>query len=318
MENFTSDRENSVKYNGTQYSRSLQNRCESPLVLMNNLPPRFDASSNRTLRSPQPRLVEDRQRLFESKSRGQEQVEDFGQLPKRTVSLGPKRLLQQQQQQQKPEPPIDIAAPAAREFKTLPRFQRQDSRERAHSFNRVADALQSSLTELNNLIDAPQTPKIASDKTPKFTSYLTEAPDDLAPKNTQIEYLREASTAGHNSPEAEQTIFDWRADLMNWKASTSMNDLRSMFESKPKTGPSLDLPPQSSATLKPVRSASPNFLKNSPWQNLVNSNTQSTQPASNTNLRVYPGSDYTIRRTISTQDRSNVSRNPYRSHYGQY
>lgn len=271
-------------------------------MLMNNVPPQYD----RTTRSPQPRPLEDKSNLI-ANSYKQQEADDFGQLPKRTVSLGPRRL----KQQQPPKAPVDTATSG---FNNPSRFQRQDSRERAQSFNRMADALQSSLTELNKFIDTPPTPKIASDKAPKYTSYLTRPSDE--PQSAQISYVREATTTGHDSPEAEQTVFDWRADLMNWKASTSMNDLRSVFESKPKVGPNLDLPPQSSATLRPPRSASPNFLKNSPWQNLVASNSSSSN--SNTNLKVYPESDYTIRRTTSTQSRSNVPRNPYRSHYGQY
>lgn len=288
-------------------SQSLQTRCESPLVLMNNVPPEFDTSHNQT---PQIRLVAERSSLFENNARQHEQQQQFNQLPKRTVSLGPRRLQQQQQQQSRP---LDTST--AGNFNNPSRFQRQDSRERAQSFNKMADALQSSLSELNNLIETPQTPKFASIKPPKYTSYLTKAPDELGQAGgAQVSYAKEATT-GNGSPEAgEQTIFDWRADLMNWKASSSMNDLRSMFELKPTN---LDLPPHSSATLRPPRSASPSFLKSSPWQNqMVGSSSTRT---SNTNLKAYPEADYTIRRTTSTQVRSSNNagvRNPYRSRYG--
>lgn len=242
----------------------LYQRCASPLVLCNNLPPNFSLSR------PQPRQMSQRQHLDDDTS------SNLNQLPKRTVSLGPKRA-----------PPV-LWPPTSPSLRKEPILEVAGEFDRKRSsFSRMADELQSSLTELNNLIEGPpMTPKILT-KPPKFSSYLTHVAD------SQADYAQPCD----NSPEPSETPRP-RDDLADWKASTSVNDLRSIFEQNlTMRSPALD-----SSLQKPPLSASPNLQRT----------TKQSPPAD----RHLGSSDYTIRRTISTSGRREPIRNPYRSYYG--
>lgn len=249
----------------------LDMRSDSPLVLFNKVPPQF------INRSPSPQIQEDSRRAFT----------DYGQLPKRTVSLGPKRIAP-------PTPPRTVAIQSS----TLSRRE---------SFHKMADELQSSLTELNKLIDEPSRPSIAVQRPPKYSSYLTRTNEPAKTFAKQFNSPSSIISPPEDEEKEEPSLTDWQRDSMNWKPSASINDLRSMFELKPgqpsRTSSTNTLSDQNS---RPPRSASPSFLKNSPWSKEVAKQEQT-----------YPASDYTIRRTISTSSRVNV-RNPYRSHYGNF
>lgn len=165
------------------------------------------------------------------------------------------------------------------------------------SYDRVANELRSSLTELNKLIHEPPSPCITRSKPPVFRNYLSSAPDSPG--------LRSASSlCNFGSSESINTQKEEvENELANWKTSCSINNLKSMFESSAREPPTLQHPP------RPPRTGSPSVFKNSPW-----SETTSSQTLAKPQL---PPTDYSIRRTISSSSRLSP-RNPYRSYYGQH
>lgn len=278
-------------------AHSFNQRCASPLVLLNNVSPQFNSQPQSPQIEMQSQPFSQLRSRFQqpapADARSSESQVEFGQLPKRTVSLGPRRNIAEQ----------PFGGLLQRNLsKNLPGNQ-NDKSDRERRFSRAADELQSSLTELNKLIDAPQTRQEMASKPPKFKSYVTSMPEQ------EPSYARHFTStfkpASPDSAQPEAQPFTWQLDIdpQNWKASSSINDLRSMFElQKPTENLS-----SSSMTLnrtKPPRSSNASILRNSPFRT---GETQH-QPA---NL----AADYTIRRTISTSDRTST-RNPYRSHYG--
>lgn len=284
---------------------SFNQRCASPLVLLNNVSTQF----NNQPQSPQ---IEVQSKPFSQlRSRFQQPVADvrpsetqveFGQLPKRTVSLGPRRGMVEQ----------PFGGLLKKNYSKMSPGDCQNGKsDRERRFSRAADELQSSLTELNKLIDdAPQPRQEMASKPPKFKSYVTSTPEQ------EPSYARHFTNtfkpASPDSAQPEAQPFTWQLDIdpQNWKTSSSINDLRSMFElQKPTENLS-----SSSMTLnrtKPPRSSNASILRNSPFRT---SETQQ-QPAGGLNGAKNLMTDYTIRRTISTSGRTNT-RNPYRSHYG--
>lgn len=255
--------------------RRLDERCASPLVLMNNVPPQFTVS-----RSPSPKinLEEPRESPFKywQQTTERQQATFANQAPKRTVSLGPRRQLAFQGtlnnnnvQQEQNKPPTAAA--------------------RRDSFNKAANELQTSLTQLNNLIETPK----------------PGLPPPARLRSSRFDEVPLITKSSQNSPPNENDEpprrWQWQEDLENWKSSSSVNDLRSMFDQKPK----LNMPPLGAT--KPPVSASPSVLRSSPW---LTSNQQVDSSTSK---------DYTIRRTISTSSSSAggrqrpVLRNPYRN-----
>lgn len=294
------------------------------MVLYNNVPPRFtniSGGGSTTIGSsvPQsPTIGTDNQRqhkqqnpfdIFRQLTQTPPAESAFGQLPKRTVSLGPRRPL--------------AAPPTPKVNESLNRnpfvscqqqqLKQQGGFERERNFNRMAEDLKSSLTELNILIDSvPSTPKIAQ-KPPKFTSYLTNTPDS---QPSYAKHYNSGPTGYANeptSPPSPERLTDWQIDSMNWKPSGSVTDLRSMFEQPKLSSPSGAplLPP---APRRPSSSNSPSILRNTPWQTMGSSQ----QPPSGLANTTRSEQDYTIRRTTSTSSRTSNVRNPYRSYYGNY
>lgn len=289
---------------------SLNQRCASPLILHNNVSPHF---GNGQSQSP---FVETQSRPFSQlKERFQKPVESprgaesagLNQLPKRTVSLGPRRPLAER-------PQFSGA---------LSQFRNQTEagpnlENRGRRFSRLADELQSSLTELDQLIDAPaQGRQQNSGRPPKFTSYVTSTPE---PEPSFARRCPGFKPTSPDSPPAGPQPFTWQLDIdpQNWKASSSINDLRSMFEQQKQ--PTSNLSSSTMSLNRPPRSES-SKLRQSPFHTGQINQQQHLQPVetSGTNRPVSSslGADYTIRRTISTSGRTN-NRNPYRSHYGNF
>lgn len=292
----------------------MSQRCPSPLVLLNNVPPQLNSHNTRD--GAQSPLISDNREINPFKVfREQEKLvrEDHCQLPKRTVSLGPKRL--------PPQP-----RPIGESLKRNPWMQENSSSDRERRFNKAANELRSSLTELNNLIDStsPSTPKpissITGNKSPFLRSYVSETPP--IPRPTFVKKIEtEINNDYYEPPSPPKQIQTWNveADLMDWKSRGSMNDLRSMFEKQTKLNQPGRLNSNSSLTLnvtdqRPPRSASPSVLKNSFWLKTP----QTNETINNDDkLLTSQGVDYTIRRTTSTSStRSSIVRNPYRSSYG--
>lgn len=265
-------------------SFSLRDRCASPLVLMNNnKPPPFSSSSSSGNNQAKP-TPNDRNAY--GKAPQPSNGPNFNQLPKRTVSLGPRRPA-----------PLPLSGISEGERK----------------LNDIASDLQSSLTELNNIIDMA-TPKITTNKPPRFTA--SSFADSSAASSGAI-------SRGQSPPSPPRLIQTWNVeeDLHNWKSRGSMNDLRSMFEKQSNKQQDNKLLTASNVGQRPPRSASPNFLKNSPWHNMTlqnNTNSGSTLPRPPGATKT-TGGDYTIRRTISTSSGRLASneaiRNPYRTQY---
>lgn len=246
--------------------------------------------------------------------------------PKRTVSLGPRR---------RPAP--------------LPPSRFNTDKEK--SFNRMADELQSSLSELSNLIDTSPspspTPRIAT-KPPKYTSYLTSTaietplasttttttttspsyahPQSLdnrsLPANSQQNYRRDSSTQQHwNNQESGSK--DQNNNNNGIVASGNHDeeecDWRNLSASindlRSLFEQKLNLAPPSPLPThnhqRPPLSASPSVLRNSPWANLA----ASSRVAQQQQQQPTNYSDYTIRRTTSTSGRTSTVRNPYRTFY---
>lgn len=196
--------------------------------------------------------------------------------PKRTVSLGPRR----------PLVTID----------TNLRYDGPPTPEEHASYNRVANELRTSLTELNKLIE-PSTPCITRNKAPIFHNYLPDPANNNSGLRGATSLCDFGSTESINTQKEEV-----ENELANWKTSCSINNLKSMFESSGRESSTLHQPP------RPPRSGSPSVLKNSPWSELTSSQTLSRSQL--------PPADHSIRRTISTSSRGSI-RNPYRSYYGQ-
>lgn len=302
----------------------MNQRNATPLILHNSVPPAFHTkqsartSSNRQLNDYTREIEQEFKQLsspsaFRNKMSGDVTDLDFGQLPKRTVSLGPRRPAPMSFSATQPEQQENILKEELSSFRPLVskspflRNQGGDNTPRgsSRSFNKMADELQSSLTELNNLIDSstPKTPSKSLDKPPKFMSYVTS--ENVKP--------RLAVQADDEEEDDKPRLTTWEIDSMNWKASSSVTDLRSRFDCEPK----LNLPKCPTPDGRPPRSASPSLLKNSPW--LQPSDNSGTLPAPQVKQR-YQDSDYAIRRTTSTQSRSTSTtlRNPYRSYYGDH
>lgn len=290
---------------GPDFSSSLSffhQRCASPLVLCNNVPPKFTANQQPACEIG--RQTRDARQFFELADRRKDES-DFGQLPKRTVSLGPKRSLPPTL----PPPRRQIGEGLRSKSPFLQEGAERGSN-KSGGFDRAARELQSSLTELDKLIDTPpvvaQSHEAPSGKPPKYTSYLTSTEDSLMRPSF-------ARQCGHfpalelklNEPSGLAT------DDKDWKPSSSVTDLRSVFEQSVANNSLHPQTPSSGSSARPPRSASPNFLKSSPfWQN--NGATTTTQ-----NNQQQSTGDYTIRRTISTNSRtsSTLDRNPYRNYY---
>lgn len=265
------------RYNSGHDSAQLTQRCASPLVLFNNVPPSFETRP----RSPQVSASPAKFRT-EPEARA-----DFNQLPKRTTSLGPQRRLASPFFSEQDQPP-------ATSYRDQYRRDSNSGLQRANSFKKAANELQSSLTELNKLIDLPEASSQTMNRPPRYSSYIS--------KGVEAQPLQAQHVISPSPPDSPE-LPTGRADLLNWKASSSIGDLRSMFEQSQSAR--LD---QASSNLlnvstlqRPPRAPSPNILHKSPWKDL---DASQSQP------------DYTIRRTISTSSRSQVSRNPYRSYYG--
>lgn len=267
----------------TRSINKLNQRCASPLVLMND-----GQSAQFTSRSPSPivRSAEQQnpfkywQQNAENNMANKQQVA-FGHAPQRTVSLGPRR-------------------PLGDAIQKNPFMQEKTVAERKKSFDKAANELQSSLTELNKLIDAPPMrlpPPIikAGNRSPKFVGNIQH---ELPQINTT-----QHKDNNENSPDESDRLprWQWQEDLENWKLTSSVNDLRSRFEQ-----PRLNTSPMTPSLIseRPPLSASPSVLRKSPWQ--------TSSSATN-----FPESDYTIRRTTSTSTSQRpILRNPYRSQYG--
>lgn len=298
---------------------SLNQRCPSPLVLLNNVEqPKFNSGQPHQA-SSSPFIETQSQPFSQLKSRFQQQLPastgettGFNQLPKRTVSLGPRRPLAERYKQ-------NLADSSSSSNKRSPADgNNHENRERR--FSRIADELQSSLTELNNLIDAPQTPsqRNSSRLPPKFTSYVTSTPE------AEPSFARHCTTASFkptspDSPPSGPQPFTWQLDIdpQNWKASSSINDLRSMFEQQKQ--PANNLSSSTMSLNRPPKSSNSSKLRNSPFHTGEINQQQRQQQiggrldVGDSNERA--ATDYTIRRTISTSGRTST-RNPYRSQYG--
>lgn len=196
----------------------------------------------------------------------------LGQFPKRTVSLGSRRILQQS-----------------------PFLKGQAERER--DFNKAAEDLQSSLTELNQLINSPPTPEKATNKPPRLA--LREVPIVVGDQS--------------DSPEARPPRWQWQEDLSNWKSSSSVIDLRSAFEqSKLTASPTISSNNnKNNSAQRPPRSASPSVLRKSPWAAIDSdaANAFPPQPP-------LASASLSLRRTTSSSSSTRpILRNPYRSQY---
>lgn len=286
---------------------SLTQRCASPLVLMNNVPPQYQ-----TNRTPSPRvkvneqaqsavIIEQQENPFKYWQRTLEKqakenaapviASHSSQAPKRTVSLGPRR------------------GPLGEALQKSPFVSSSKTRQEASaSFNQAAKELQSSLTELNKLID---------DSTPPATRNRA-----LNFEQSRVPII--SRQADDDSPEPPPR-WQWQEDLSNWKSSSSVNDLRSAFESPQPGGNNLrlNLPPKSGGDTNhlPPRSASPNVLRQK-------FELAGEQASSKTR---WQAADYAIRRTTSVSSPSVSStsspascgnqrpppilRNPYRGQY---
>lgn len=281
-------------------------RCASPLVLCNNVPPKF--SNQQQVHPPVTdqfagRQTHDARRFFVEQANRHSNNDDldFGQLPKRTVSLGPKRAF----------PPAPRRHQIGEGLRSKSPFL-QGGADRDQTFNRAARELQSSLTELDKLIDAPvpvaPSHESSSSKPPRYTSFLTNTEDSLLRPSFARQCGKfpalELKLNGCEPSNDGQVMADNNDSSTDWKPSSSVTDLRSVFEQSSSKNLNLQAPSSS----RPPRSASPSFLKNSPF--LQNNGAFLGQD------QLSAGGDYTIRRTTSTNSRSTtIDRNPYRNYY---
>lgn len=288
----------------------LDQRCASPLVLMNNVSPQLMSSQSS---SPNVASSDQRENPFKywqqhvaaTTSTGNNRTtEPIGQAPKRTTSLGPRR------------PPLGDAlqkSPFIHSTNEINgNFNQQQQQQTTTAtrglqrhFNRAANELQSSLTELNNLIEAQATPKIkAPNKPPAYMSYISSTTSSKATTPSEVRVVHHDPSSEASSPQNDDEVlprWQWQQDLSEWKSSSSVNDLRSMFEAPQRLNL---LPPLSSSSVsdRPPLSASPSVMKKSPWQR--------------SEANTFSGSDYTIRRTTSSSTSGRpILRNPYRSQY---
>lgn len=220
--------------------------------------------------TPQPqsaRAVEQLSGIFERQIR---LVNTPLEPPKRTTSLGPRR-----------SPAFGGAIPPSDQSQPKPEAPRAESR-----FNRMAAELQSSLTDLNRLIEETSPTigqaRLSNNKSP----ILTEGTKSIADRRAS--FGRESNLS---RPIERTSGWDPENDLR--EMASSVTDLRSMFESSQ----------NQSLVSRPPKVARP--PSNVPVPNL----------SSNTASKFY--SDYTIRRTTSTSTPKTCTvRNPYRTHYG--
>lgn len=260
------------------------------MVLLNNVPPQYAKS-----RTPSPKIgsaavLNDASNPFygarfqtrnnlNNNMHGDNDNHWNSMAPQRTASLGPRR-----------PPPAQVREP------------------RKSQFNRMAAELKSSLDELDKLIDDTQSQLAKSSarkSSPKFDLPLPERtgsvkrPVVAAQERPQVNIDDCPPTDG----QVDKERFQWEIDLMEWKASSSVNDLRSMFEpSKLSAGK-----PQ-----KPPASASPSAGRRRPLWPPTPSSEESARPAPNYSVQ----GDNTIRRTTSTSTSLRpILRNPYRSQY---
>lgn len=288
-------------------------------MLLNNVSPQFNSNNNNNNSSrPQSPFIESQSQPFSQlKNRFQQppvdsrrgsdlRSADFNQLPKRTVSLGPRRTAAM-------EPPNFPGSSHKKKLDHWAAPVNQEARQRR--FSKAADELQASLSELNNLIEAsPETAQqhYNSSRPPKFTSYITSTPE---PERSFARHCTSFKPIAPDSPEPGPQPFTWQLDIdpQNWKASSSINDLRSMFEQQK---PANNLSSSTMTLNRPPRSPNTSNLRNSPFHTgeilKQQQQPQANKPDSNKLV-----ADYTIRRTISTSERTNV-RNPYRSHYNNF
>lgn len=226
----------------------------------------------------------------------------MGAALKRTVSLGPRR------------PVGELAQKSP--FLSKHQQPAASLQEQAKRFTRAANELQTSLTELNKLIDDDEKPQ-ARNRPPRPNQpppiHITANGNGPTPRRD-----RSASPPPEAAPR-----WQWQEDLTNWRMSSSVNDLRSAFESpqgqqlqkgapRNKSALSVSTDANSSTCELPPAPRSASVLRNSPWQ------------TAQTTLSSSTGGDYTIRRTTSISSSSLSSanrrppvaiRNPYRGNY---
>lgn len=269
---------------------AIKARCASPLVLMNNVTPSPSVQLNSETDRPRfaqqaasgarnSLVVEELeenpfdywQRTLKSKptepppslGRGQSQA------PHRTVSLGPKRPRQVSSiLQANPflrEPEAAAAIEAARTSATSLTARRRNVSE---NFNQAARELQSSLTELNELIHSPEIGSSATlGRRPPRARQASGSDAFAASRNNGLAIKIENEDG---EPSSGPPKWSWQEDLSNWKMSSSVNDLRSMFNqpaAQERPPASASLRPPSSATITPNRRqpALSSALKGNPW-----------------------------------------------------
>lgn len=275
-------------------SARLKQRCASPLILLqpeqqpqlshnnysSNLMAKPPTPTPLTPPTPQPesaRPVGHLKNMFEQQIRLVNSVN--GEPPKRTSSLGPRRPLPQRELFDPTHRQIENIAPISNA-----RVNGTGSREQR--FNKMAAELQSSITELNRLIDETTSPTVAvtMDKAPVFLEGMRSVAERRASFQTR-------DPNNLMTPVERTCGWDPQNDLK--EMASSVTDLRSVFES----------------SLAKASSSQPPRIPRPPSTPPVPS------PNLNTTSRVY--ADYTIRRTTSTSSPKVCTiRNPYRSHYG--
>jgi hypothetical protein len=326
----------------------LQQRCPSPLVLTNNVPAEFrgrpvqsarvlsPARANGDSSGVQEQLTENpfsywQRTLANSTSDllgpGDGSTPSSG--PKRTVSLGPKRPKQIGEGLQK-NPFVRAAGGELSSVSSSPGGGGVAAAvERRSSFGRAARELQSSLTELDKLIDSahqngrPTTVTNSSStgdqqqqRQHKWRPPLAGPPVPSRPASVQPR-CRDEDELEENARQR----FMWQEDLANWKSSSSVNDLLSMFESaKSATASSSGAPPPPPTGSGRPRLGSTSVLRRTPWQNMDSATTTTTTTTTTTSPQTGPPhqSDYAIRRTTSTSSSLKTRpalRNPYRTQY---
>lgn len=244
-------------------------RSASPLI-------RFDENAQRSLNQPMvtptkppahrpnsARPLEHITNVFEQQilqaSRGSQDV------PKRTTSLGPRR-------------PLDLITEPKRE----PIQSKTTISDREQRYNKITAELQSSLTQLNKLIDETGTPGI-NEKPPIFSGEIRS-----------IAQRRESFCKESNSKKPIERLSGWDPENDLKEKTSSVTDLRSVFE----------------INTDSLRSSSAlgHRIGTKPPMPLSNSNQTNT-------TKTY--GDFAIRRTVSTSSPKTCTvRNPYRTHYG--
>lgn len=348
-----------ASYNQQQAHYADAQRCATPLVMHNNTgsamtTPQVDPNRPESP-SENPFKV---WRELDKTKRQEEQSFVASNLPKRTVSLGPRRQIQPGDGLRR-NPWLQNQFAAPQDKPQQPRLPPSPSPTNQR-LSRAVNELQSSLTELNKLIDEPPTSNTLSRpraQTDHSFGAIHKPPRPMMPpagplnKDNRNDNISNASVHSATSvsrreslrmrdmdsdKENQQRAEEQMDDLANWKPSTSVTDLRSMFETKVNEVAlqASRLPPSSASisahgSMRPFpwqnpQQQQPDQLQNASWQRPfgtlqrgMGSNNSSNISTNTTNNRPQqPYADYTIRRTISTT--SSRPRNPYRSHYGQF